>query len=76
MFSPNLNNVQLKCKWLDSRNYLCGARGCAAMGDKISVYKHRKGVIYDVLFVRPCGDVDRFKVILVYLKRIMLIIRR
>ena len=27
------------------------------------------GVIYDVLFVRPCGDVDRFKVILVYLKR-------
>ena len=26
-------------------------------------------VIYDVLFVRPCGDVDRFKVILVYLKR-------
>ena len=43
MFSPNLNSVQLKCKWLDSHNYLYKVRGCGAMGDKISVYKHRKG---------------------------------
>ena len=42
MFSPNLNSVQLKCKWLDSHNYLYNVRGCGAMGDKISVYKHHK----------------------------------
>ena len=44
MFSPNLNSVQLKRIWLDSRNYLYKVRGCVAMGDNISVYKHHKGM--------------------------------
>ena len=41
MFSPNLNSVQLKC---NSHNYLYKVKGCGAMGDKISVYKHHKGM--------------------------------
>ena len=43
MLSPNLNSVQLKCKWLDSHNYLYKVRGCGAMGDNISDYEHHKG---------------------------------
>ena len=53
LFSPNLNSVQLKCKWLDGHNYLYKARGCGTMGDKISVYEHRKGTQSNVRICTP-----------------------
>ena len=52
MFSPNLNSVQLKRKWLDSHNYLYKVRGCGAMGDNISVYEHHKGTQSNLQFAR------------------------
>ena len=52
MFSPNLNSVQLKCKWLNSHNYLYKVRGCGAMGDNISVYEHHKGKQSNLQFAR------------------------